>query len=115
MFGHTKLGGASRIRRAAVALCAIAAIVTGGASAGFAAYDDAWEAKLPAENATSDPVADALFLRPLGFAALVTGTALFVPAGAMTLITRPHEIGKTFQSLIVAPARYVWADGLGKH
>ncbi|MCA9509306.1 MAG: hypothetical protein R3E88_11605 [Myxococcota bacterium] len=80
--------------------------------------DDAdmeWEAAMPADVAASDPSADALFLRPLGLAALVMGVALFVPAAAITLVTRPHEIGKPLQGLVIAPARYVWADGLGKH
>ena len=108
MFGQT-------LRRAHVALCAVALIVGGSASTAFASSGESFEAALPAENATSPAVLDALILRPLGLQMLVVGAVLFVPAAAVTAITRPHEIGKPFNALIVAPARYVWVDPIGKH
>ena len=71
--------------------------------------------KSPAENGSVNPVLDALILRPIGFAALATGVALFVPAAAFTLITRPLDIGKPFKLLIIRPAKYIWVDPLGYH
>ena len=111
MFGHTQERGASRIRRAVAALCAVV-MIAGLAGPAFA---NEFESQLPAENASSHPVTDVLFLRPLGFVAFIGGVSLFVPAAAITLMTRPQEIDKPFSWLIVAPARYVWVDGLGKH
>jgi hypothetical protein len=61
------------------------------------------------------PVFDVLVLRPVGLAALVGGFAVFVVTAPITLITRPHEIGKPFDRLVVGPARYVWVDPLGSH
>jgi len=97
------------------ALCTVALIVTGGAGTSFADSSDSYEAALPVENSTSPVVLDVLLLRPVGIVLFLTGTALFVPAALHTLITRPTEISKPFEALVVVPARYVWADGLGEH
>ena len=103
------------LRRALAVFCTALMIVAGAAGTSVAETADSYEASLPAENATSPVVVDVMLLRPLGLVALAGGTALFVPVAAMTAITRPHEIAKPFNTLIVGPARYVWADGLGKH
>lgn len=103
------------LRRVFVTLCTVTLIVAGGAGAGFANSDASYEAALPAENATSPVWFDALVLRPIGLVVLADGIILFVPAALFTAITRPQEIGSVFQSLVVAPARYVWSDGLGEH
>jgi hypothetical protein len=113
MSGQNQQSGASRIRRAVAALCTIV-LIAGLAGPAFANSPE-FTSQLPAENATSHPVVDVMLLRPLGLAALVTGTAIFVPAGVLTLVTRPQEIGVPFGYLVVAPARYVWVDELGKH
>ena len=106
MFGHKQL------RRGIAAVCAVVMIL---GLAGPAFGDAEFTSQLPEENATSHPVFDVLVLRPAGFVALATGAALFIPAAALTLMTRPQEIDKPFGYLIVAPARYVWVDELGKH
>lgn len=115
MFGDTQLRGASRIRRALAALCAITLLTSIGASASFAMDDEGWADQLPAENPNTSPAMDVLVLRPLGFASLLAGIVLFIPAAAITSVTRPQEMGKPFRELVVEPARYVWADGIGKH
>jgi hypothetical protein len=56
-----------------------------------------------------------MFLRPAGFVSLVFGTALFLAAAPIVLVTRPQEIGRPFQQLVVQPAKYVWVDPLGEH
>ena len=112
MFGHTQQRGESRTRRAIAALCTVVFIA---GLAGPALGDAEFTSQLPSENASSHPVVDLIFLRPLGFAALVGGASLFIPAGAYALMTRPQEIDKPFRWLIVKPARYIWADPLGEH
>jgi len=63
-----------------------------------------------------DPLADLMFLRPIGIGALAVGTVLFVvPVVPIALITRPDGLGMAFQRMVVAPAKYVWADPLGGH
>lgn len=103
------------LRRSFVALCTVVLIVAGGAGASFANANASYEAALPAENATSPVWFDALILRPIGFVVLADGILLFVPAAIVTAITRPQEMGSVFESLVAAPARYVWSDGLGEH
>ena len=66
-----------------------------------------------AANAT--PVVDVILLRPAGFVSLVVGTGLFIATSPIVLITRPHEIGKPFKSLVVRPAKYLWVDPIGGH
>jgi hypothetical protein len=58
---------------------------------------------------------DAMFLRPLGLA--ITGMSLAlvpIPMG-ITLITRPTDIMKPVQALVVPPARFTFVDPLGTH
>ena len=111
MSGHTQQRGTSRIRRAIAALSTILMLV----SIAGPAMANEFESQLPAEHATSHPVFDVLVLRPLGLVALATGTVLFIPAATLTLMVRPQEIGVPLGWLIIAPARYVWVDPLGKH
>ena len=61
------------------------------------------------------PVVDVLVLRPVAFVTLVGGTALFLAALPIIAITRPHEIGKPLDLLVLEPARYLWMDPLGSH
>ena len=112
MFGHKQQSGVRRIRSAIAALCTVVLIA---GLAGPAFGDSEFTSQLPSENASSHVVVDLLVLRPLGFAALVGGVSLFIPAGAYALVTRPQEIDKPFGWLIVKPARYLWADPLGEH
>ena len=100
------------VRRIVAALCTF--VLIAGLASPVAASEE-FESQLPEENATSHPAVDAAILRPLGLAALFSGVALFIPVGALTLIARPSEIDKPFGYLVVAPARYVWVDPLGKH
>jgi hypothetical protein len=68
--------------------------------------------------AGSDPVSptvDVLLLRPIAFVTLIAGTALFIASVPFVAITRPHEIGKPFDTLVAEPARYIWMDPLGTH
>lgn len=70
-----------------------------------------------AEREASVPLLiDAMFLRPIGLAVTALGTALFVvPVAPIVALTRPTDLGKPFQLLVVAPARYTFVDPLGLH
>jgi len=60
-------------------------------------------------------VTDAATLRPLGIAATCIGFVFWVATAPIQAITRPTDMGKTFTSLVILPARFTWADPLGYH
>lgn len=96
----------NRLRPILAVMAAILMFSTTTATAGTVSQGDA-------ANAT--PVVDVMLLRPAGFVSLVVGTGIFVAISPIVLVTRPHEIGKPFKSLVVRPAKYLWADPLGGH
>ena len=100
---------ARRLRRASACALTISFL------AGTAAASNDFDAGFPDDNATSHPAVDLLVLRPLGLVAFASGLGLFVPAGALTLVTRPSQISEPFEWLVAQPARYVWVDPLGAH
>ena len=60
-------------------------------------------------------ILDAMFLRPLGL--VLTGITLAlapIPMG-VTLVTRPSDVLKPFQALVVPAARFTFVDPLGSH
>ncbi len=69
----------------------------------------------PRDISNAPPMFDLLVLRPLGFVSLVVGLFVFVPALAITMATRPHEIGKPIQFFIWRPIKYIWGEPLGGH
>jgi hypothetical protein len=102
------LGGNRRtgIRRAFVAGIATLLLCT-AATPAAAGYND---------EATNAPVIfDVLIMRPVGFVALGLGTGLFVVALPIVAVSRPQDIGKPFDRLIVRPCRFLWGDRLGEH
>ncbi len=67
-------------------------------------------------DSSSHPLLDLLLLRPLGLVTFLAGSVLFiVPVLPLVVITRPTDIGKPFEALVIRPARYVWVDPLGAH
>lgn len=58
---------------------------------------------------------DLMVVRPAGLAVLVAGTALMVPVGAFTLMTRPSNIDVPFEALMKSPAEFVFVDPVGSH
>jgi hypothetical protein len=68
-----------------------------------------------AGNDTVSPTVDVLVLRPVALVTLAGGIALFALTLPFVAITRPHEIGRPFDGLVAAPARYLWLDPLGSH
>lgn len=102
----------SRLRRFLAAACVLVLLI-GVASPAWSS-SETLRAMMPGEDRVS-PTVDVLVLRPVGFVTLLGGTALFIASLPFVLITRPHEIGKPFDSLVATPARYVWLDPLGSH
>ena len=70
---------------------ALAAAIAASFLASSAIASSDFDAGFPDDNATSHPAVDLLVLRPLGLVALASGVGLFVPAGALTLVTRPSR------------------------
>lgn len=102
----------SRLRRFLAAACALVLLV-GVASP---AYSNSESMRSMMEG--SDPVSptvDVLILRPVAFVTLVGGFAIFIASVPFVAITRPHEIGKPFDALVVKPAKYIWVDPIGTH
>ncbi len=61
-------------------------------------------------------VADALILRPLGLAMIGVGSVLWaVGVAPFVAITRPMDLGKSMNHLIMRPVRYTFVDPLGHH
>jgi hypothetical protein len=107
-----------RFRRITAAACAVAFLA--GACIPSAAVAEELRyltsTASPASDRSSDPVADLLFLRTLGLATTAVGTLLFIfPMLPLTLLTRPSEIDKPFNTFVLRPARYTWIDPLGTH
>jgi len=99
-----------RIRRIVAATAAALALALAATPAWSEEYDD------PSTDASSPPMFDLFFLRPIGIVGIGIGAGLFVmPVAPLTLLTRPSDIGAPFQKLVVGPVRYVVADPLGQH
>ena len=100
-----------RLRQFLASICVALIVVTSIAPTALAeVYED------PAQDGSSNPAFDLLILRPIGIIGAGIGTLLFlVPVAPLTLITRPQDIGKPFDKLVVQPVRYVVADPLGQH
>jgi hypothetical protein len=68
------------------------------------------------DQASETPIIfDVLIMRPIGFVALGLGTGLFAASMPILAVSRPQDIGKPFDRLIVRPCRFLWSDPLGRH
>lgn len=66
-------------------------------------------------NAGSPPVVDILLMRPLGAVGLVASLGLYLPAAAVTAMTRPSEMHVPYEWLVEKPIRFVFKDPIGSH
>lgn len=99
----------SRIRRSVAAMTAALLFSTMATTPSFA------QTRAQGDAANASPVLDVMLLRPVGFVSLVVGVGLMAVLTPIVLITRPHEINKPFQQLVVKPARFLWVDPIGGH
>lgn len=103
-----KFGRFSRV----VAAVSVALVLSLAATPAWSNVDD----DDPSRDMTSPPMFDLFILRPVGIVAGVLGTALFIaPVGPIVLMTRPTNIGRPFDKLVLAPGRYLFVDPLGQH
>ena len=66
-----------------------------------------------AEDVSAEAImVDTLLLRPLGFAATVVGTAMFVVSLPFSIPTK--RVDKAAQKLVVEPAKYTFTRPLGQ-
>ncbi len=99
----------NRIRRSVAGLTAALLLVTAAATPALA------QTRAQGDAANASPVLDVMLLRPAGFVSLVVGVGLMVALTPLVLITRPQEINKPFEQLVVKPARFLWVDPIGGH
>jgi hypothetical protein len=61
-------------------------------------------------------VFDAMVLRPMGLAVTALGGMLFAfPVAPIVAVTRPADLRKPMEALLLRPARYTFVDPLGHH
>ncbi len=60
-------------------------------------------------------VFDAMLLRPMGLAVTALGGALFASVAPIVAITRPSDLRKPLDFLVLRPVRYTFVDPLGHH
>ena len=98
------------LQRFSALLIVVALLVVQGAPAASASGQ-----KLENRGQTN-LIADALLLRPLGLMMTGFGAALWtVGVAPVVALTRPADLGKSMDYLIVRPARYTFSDPLGHH
>jgi|GEM_PF-3428735 len=67
------------------------------------------------DSAPAPAMVDIFLMLPVGLLALVTGAALWVPAAAVTALTRPGELDIPTRHLLESPFRFVFVDAIGSH
>ena len=108
----------TRTRRITAAFCLVALVAGVTLPLSASAKDNTFinSSGTEANNLPSPVMLDLLLLRPVGLVSMCVSTVLFVvPILPLTLITRPTEVGKPFNAMVLEPARFVWADPLGTH
>jgi hypothetical protein len=58
---------------------------------------------------------DALIMRPMGLAAMCAGFGVFAVGAPIMAVTRPTDMYKPWNALVVGPARFTFVDPLGFH
>jgi len=101
------------LRPIGIALAALALLAMPAAS--LAGVTDDLHHTSAHESEMAPPMLDALILRPLGLVSLAFGAVLWVPAQAMTLLTRPTDASEPTKQLILRPVKYTFVDPIGSH
>ena len=87
-------------------ICALLAVPS--AASAFTGDDDVDERSV-------NVVFDALILRPIGLVVTLGGTVVYGVTAAIVGLTRPKDLGKPLEPLVLAPARYTFVDPIGQH
>lgn len=72
-------------------------------------------ASSPADSSEMPVGFDLMTRVVFGIPLTILGAVAMVPVGLATAVTRPKEIRKPFDILVMGPARYTWVDPLGDH
>ena len=98
-----------RGRVATVALCALLLVIAAPVHAASLAVNRS------VDERSVPVVMDALILRPVGLVMTIGGAVLYGVAAPFVAITRPTDIAKPLEPLVLRPARYTFIDPLGEH
>jgi hypothetical protein len=60
-------------------------------------------------------IIDALVLRPVGFGVMCLGLVTYGLFSPVMAVTRPTDMHRPFNTLVILPARFVFVDPLGRH
>ncbi len=66
------------------------------------------------ENCSYPKMTDLVLIRPLGIGGALIGTGLFVPMGALGLLTVPSELPTIWNSMVATPWAFVLNRPLGE-
>jgi hypothetical protein len=100
------------ILRGTVAVLALCALLVASAAPASAAK---LNSNKSVDERSVPVILDALFLRPIGLAMTIGGAVLYGVAFPFVALTRPSDLGKPLEPLVLAPARYTFIDPLGEH
>ncbi len=101
-----------RLRRFTAALMTCALLV----GAGTPAFAGTFSSDIGRSEIDTVPVVlDAIFMRPVGLLMTGLGIATFAVFAPIMLVTRPSNMNKPFNALVVNPARFTFVDPLGYH
>jgi hypothetical protein len=68
-----------------------------------------------ADERVVNVVFDAALLRPLGLVVTIGGAVTYGVLVPFVAMTRPTDLGKPLEPLVIRPARYTFVDPLGEH
>jgi hypothetical protein len=70
----------------------------------------------PEQERSVNVLFDAFVLRPLGLVVTISGAVAYgVVIAPLVAMTRPSDLGKPLEPLVLRPARYTFVDPLGEH
>ena len=107
----------NRTRRFTAVFCFVA-LMAGISLPHSAAAKDSFinSSDTEANNMTSPILVDLILLRPVGLLTMCVSSLFFVfPVAPITFLTRPSEIAKPWDLMVLEPARFVWVHPLGSH
>jgi len=98
----------SKLRGLVVTIMICALLSVPSAASAFTEPEDVDESSV-------NVVVDALILRPIGLVVTLGGAVVYGVTAAIVGITRPKDIAKPLEPLVLAPARYTFVDPIGQH
>ena len=98
----------SKLRGLVVTVMICALLSVPSAASAFTEPEDVDESSV-------NVVVDALILRPIGLVVTLGGAVAYGVTAAIVGITRPKDIAKPLEPLVLAPARYTFVDPIGQH